>query len=133
MQPSVQSLALAGVLTTCLFAAPAFALPLISEVFYDGVGSDAWLAKGQQPKPGSAILIHGDLNEPAGVKLMLEWVARQKKDSICFLPLESIAGTGRDRQGKYKAESFPHPPCRFATFLTRCRLHPVKHRAPRKH
>lgn len=61
------------------------------------VGSDAWLAKGQQPKPGSAILIHGNLNEPAGVKLMLEWVARQKEDSIYFLPLESIAGTGRDR------------------------------------
>ncbi|MDE0887537.1 MAG: polysaccharide deacetylase [Myxococcota bacterium] len=61
------------------------------------VGSDAWLAKGQQPKLGSAILIHGNLNEPAGVKLMLEWVARQKKDSIYFLPLESIAGTGRDR------------------------------------
>ena len=40
MQPSIHSLALAGVLTTCLFAAPAFALPLISEVFYDGVGSD---------------------------------------------------------------------------------------------
>jgi len=61
------------------------------------VGSDAWLAKGQQPKLGSAILIHGNLNEPAGVKLMLEWVARQKQDSIYFLPLESIAGTGRDR------------------------------------
>jgi len=61
------------------------------------VGSDAWLAKGQQPKPGSIILIHGNLNEPAGVKLMLEWVARQKEDSIYFLPLESIAGTGRDR------------------------------------
>jgi hypothetical protein len=58
------------------------------------VGSDAWLAKGQQPKPGSAILIHGNRNEPMGVKLMLEWVARQKKDSIYFLPLESIAGTG---------------------------------------
>ena len=40
MQPSIHSLALAGTLAACLFAAPAFALPLISEVFYDGVGSD---------------------------------------------------------------------------------------------
>jgi hypothetical protein len=61
------------------------------------IGSDAWLAKGQQPKPGSAILIHGNLNEPAGVRLMLEWVASQEKDSIYFLPLAAIAGTSRDR------------------------------------
>ena len=40
MQPSIHSLALAGTLATHLFAAPVFALPLISEVFYDGVGSD---------------------------------------------------------------------------------------------
>ena len=58
------------------------------------VGSDAWLAKGQQPKAGSVILIHGNLNEPVGVKLMLDWVASQNKDSLYFLPLESIAGTG---------------------------------------
>lgn len=36
-------------------------------------------------------------NESAGVKLMLEWVASKEKDSIYFLPLESIAGTSSDR------------------------------------
>ncbi|MCS5638724.1 MAG: polysaccharide deacetylase, partial [Myxococcota bacterium] len=61
------------------------------------IGSDAWLAKGQQPRPGSAILIHGNLNEPAGVRLMLEWVASQEKGSIYFLPLAAIAGTSPDR------------------------------------
>lgn len=32
------------------------------------VGSDAWLAKGQQPAAGSIVLIHGNGNEPIGVK-----------------------------------------------------------------
>jgi len=72
-------------------------IEIVERLHLVAVSSDAWLAKGQQPRPGSAILIHGNLNEPAGVKLMLEWVARQEKDSIYFLPLESIAGTGRDR------------------------------------
>ncbi|MDB5271659.1 MAG: polysaccharide deacetylase [Chitinophagaceae bacterium] len=31
------------------------------------VGSDAWLAKGQQPHDGSFVLIHGNGNEPLGV------------------------------------------------------------------
>jgi len=31
------------------------------------VGSDAWLAKGQQPQAGSIVLIHGNGNEPVGV------------------------------------------------------------------
>lgn len=32
------------------------------------VGTDAWLAKGQQPHAGSIVLIHGNGNEPVGVK-----------------------------------------------------------------
>jgi hypothetical protein len=31
------------------------------------IGSDAWLAKGQQPHAGSIVLIHGNGNEPVGV------------------------------------------------------------------
>ncbi len=31
------------------------------------VGTDAWLAKGQQPMAGSIVLIHGNGNEPVGV------------------------------------------------------------------
>jgi hypothetical protein len=31
------------------------------------IGSDAWLAKGQQPQSGSIVLIHGNGNEPIGV------------------------------------------------------------------
>jgi len=79
-----------------LVSSPAL-IEFIERLHLIAIGSDAWLAKGQRPKPGSAILIHGNLNEPAGVKLMLEWVASKEKDSIYFLPLESIAGTSRDR------------------------------------
>jgi len=32
------------------------------------IGTDAWLAKGQQPQSGSIVLIHGNGNEPVGVK-----------------------------------------------------------------
>ncbi|RKR85378.1 hypothetical protein BDD43_5647 [Mucilaginibacter gracilis] len=31
------------------------------------IGTDAWLAKGQQPQAGSIVLIHGNGNEPLGV------------------------------------------------------------------
>lgn len=79
-----------------LVSSPAL-IELIERLHLITVGSDAWLAKGQRPKPGSAILIHGNLNEPAGVRLMLEWVASQEEDSIDFLPLESIAGTSSGR------------------------------------
>lgn len=44
---------------------------LFSRVLQYGVlplGSDAWLAKNQQPKPGSIVLIHGNGNEPLGIK-----------------------------------------------------------------
>jgi hypothetical protein len=61
------------------------------------LGSDAWLAKGQQPKPGSVILIHANLNEQLGVKLMLDWVAQQAPGSITFLPVSALAGTAAAR------------------------------------
>lgn len=59
------------------------------------LGSDAWLAKGQQPKLGSVILIHANLNEQLGVKLMLEWVGKQKPGTINFLPLSDISKDNR--------------------------------------
>jgi hypothetical protein len=33
------------------------------------VGADAWLGKGQKPRAGSLILIHGNGNEPQGLKI----------------------------------------------------------------
>ncbi|HJV37046.1 polysaccharide deacetylase [Geomonas sp.] len=35
------------------------------------IGADAWLAKGETPRDGSFILVHGNGNEPKGIKLVL--------------------------------------------------------------
>lgn len=45
------------------------------------VGSDAWLAKGQQPHAGSIVLIHGNGNEPVGVNDFIR-LLRSKTNAI---------------------------------------------------
>lgn len=42
------------------------------------VGTDAWLAKDQKPGPGSIVLIHGNGNEPKGVKDFLQLLQSKK-------------------------------------------------------
>ncbi len=59
------------------------------------IGSDAWLAKGQQPHGGSIVLIHGNGNEPLGVKdfislLKVESKAIKKKQWILYDLRESV-------------------------------------------
>jgi hypothetical protein len=49
------------------------------------VGSDAWLAKGELPKCGSIILVHGNGNEPSGIRTVLELL--KKEDGMKLLPL----------------------------------------------
>lgn len=55
------------------------------------VGADAWLAKGEKPRKGSIILVHGNGNEPAGVKKLLEFLEANSEElesgSLEFLPL----------------------------------------------
>lgn len=41
------------------------------------IGSDAWLAKGQQAQPGSLVLIHGNGNEPIGVQDFIKLLASE--------------------------------------------------------
>ena len=45
------------------------------------IGTDAWLAKGQQPQAGSIVLIHGNGNEPVGVADFIK-LLQQKSRSI---------------------------------------------------
>lgn len=52
------------------------------------IGSDAWLAKGQMPKQGSVILVHGNGNEPAGVKALFKYLG-DPVYRIKLLPLKS--------------------------------------------
>ncbi|MBB2150673.1 polysaccharide deacetylase family protein [Pedobacter gandavensis] len=42
------------------------------------IGSDAWLAKGQQSHAGSLVLIHGNGNEPIGVKDFIKLLVTEK-------------------------------------------------------
>jgi hypothetical protein len=42
------------------------------------IGSDAWLAKGESPQPGSIILVHGNGNEPEGIRLLMDFFDRQR-------------------------------------------------------
>lgn len=35
------------------------------------IGTDAWIAKNQSPKPGSIVLVHGNSNEPEGIKKVM--------------------------------------------------------------
>jgi hypothetical protein len=44
------------------------------------IGSDAWLAKGQEPGLGSIVLIHGNGNEPLGIKKFFELLQQEKAD-----------------------------------------------------
>lgn len=42
------------------------------------VGSDAWLAKRERPRPGSIVLVHGNGNEEAGVDDFLQLLAQER-------------------------------------------------------
>ena len=53
------------------------------------IGSDAWLAKGESPGKGSFILVHGNGNEPKGVKLFLPML---KSGDLHLLPLPEAFG-----------------------------------------
>lgn len=56
------------------------------------IGSNAWLAKGEMPKKGSIILVHGNGNEPPGIKNLLELYSGKKEDfkkgNLKLLPLK---------------------------------------------
>jgi hypothetical protein len=44
------------------------------------IGSDSWLAKNQKPKEGSIVLIHGNGNEPIGVKDFIKLIASEREN-----------------------------------------------------
>jgi hypothetical protein len=58
------------------------------------VGSDAWLAKGELPKGGSIILVHGNGNEPSGIRIVLQLLKGEV--GMKLLPLcEAVSDRGR--------------------------------------
>ncbi len=46
------------------------------------IGSNSWLAKGEKPKNGSIILVHGNKNEPKGVDILLKMVKDKNITSL---------------------------------------------------
>ncbi|MBU5614317.1 polysaccharide deacetylase family protein [Geomonas azotofigens] len=60
------------------------AMKLLAELSLVPVGADAWLAKGEPPRRGSFILVHGNGNEPKGIKLALPLL---KGTGVHLLPL----------------------------------------------
>ena len=52
------------------------------------LGSNTWLAKGEIPVTGSIILVHGNLNEPKGIKLAMAFFDNLKETHFKFYPLE---------------------------------------------
>lgn len=67
-------------------------LEKLKNLFLIPVGADAWLAKGAMPEKGSIILVHGNGNEPEGVKKLIEFYEAEKKNfelgELRFLPLK---------------------------------------------
>ena len=51
------------------------------------VGSNAWLAELQPAKPGSIILVHGNENEPQGIKLIMPLL---QSKNLELLPLQKL-------------------------------------------
>ncbi len=55
------------------------------------IGSNAWLAKGEKARPGSILLVHGNGNEPEGIRLLLSFYAEQReafrRGDAALLPL----------------------------------------------
>jgi hypothetical protein len=66
------------------------------------IGSDAWLALGETPQPGSIILVHGNGNEGAGIKLALAFYEKHQKElaegSLRLFPLaRAFSGVAAER------------------------------------
>jgi hypothetical protein len=60
------------------------------------IGSAAWLAKGEIPRPGSLILVHANGNEPEGIRLLQAFFATQlepfRRGDATLLPLREAFG-----------------------------------------
>jgi hypothetical protein len=59
-----------------------------------GLDADAWLAKGERIRDGAVILLHGNGNEPAGIRMFMQ-------------AMRSGAYAGGEAQGKLKFVSLP--------------------------
>ena len=55
------------------------------------IGANAWLAKGEEPVGGSVILVHGNGNEPEGIRRLIEFFD-ERNGNMELLPIEEAFG-----------------------------------------
>ncbi|MBT0665352.1 polysaccharide deacetylase [Geobacter pelophilus] len=67
---------------------------LLRELSLIPLGADAWLAKGEAPRDGSIILVHGNGNEPPGIVKLMKLL--QSSNSPHFLPLTAATTASRN-------------------------------------
>jgi hypothetical protein len=67
---------------------------LLRELSLIPLGADAWLAKGEVPRDGSIILVHGNGNEPPGIVKLMKLL--QSPNSPHFLPLTAATAASRN-------------------------------------
>jgi hypothetical protein len=72
----------AGVVPSVFFRFPGLisnkhTIKIIHDLGLIPIGTNAWIAKGQKPKKGSIVLLHGNRNEPQGVKRFLKMIRKQ--------------------------------------------------------
>jgi peptidoglycan/xylan/chitin deacetylase (PgdA/CDA1 family) len=67
------------------------------------IGSDSWLAKDEKIKDGSIILVHGNKNEPVGVKLLIRAIKKGKIEKI-----KAIYDLNNSRRGNDNRFTQPH-------------------------
>lgn len=69
-------------------------LEQLGKMGYLALAADAWLAKGEKIRPGSIILVHGNGNEPKGIKILLNYLKQSKpqllKGEIEIVPVEKF-------------------------------------------
>jgi hypothetical protein len=68
----------------------------LSDLHLIPIGSNAWLAKGERPQPGSVILVHANGNEPKGIRLLNAFLAGNRdafhRGDVILLPLREAFG-----------------------------------------
>jgi len=76
-----------GVLPSVFFRFPGLIdspirLRELNELGLIPIHADAWLAKGEKPRDGSIILLHGNGNEHIGIEMFRKWVTPKEKQFI---------------------------------------------------
>jgi len=68
-----------------------YLMRMISNLGLIPLGTDAWLAKNEQPQLGSIILVHANGNEPSGLAKFMKWLDGTNKKDIKWLSLMHLA------------------------------------------